>query len=328
MGTFVISLDAELAWGYHRYDDDPETRIASGRDGWIRLVDLFDEYQIPATWSVVGHLFHDSCDGTHASHSVPEGWFAKDPGGTESEQDAWYGRTLVDAVRAADVSHEIGCHSYSHVEFGDADTSAETAAAELRACRRLAEADGIDLDSFTFPRNEVGHRDVLAAHDFVAYRAPRPAWPFGDTPVARPAKLGRLLSGRSTAPVVTPTVDRHGLVAIPASLHLFTFEGAPRLAARPIRSHPVVDMAKRTIDAVAREEGTFHLWLHPHAVGSRENAERVRAVLEHARSRSDSLEFRTMSELARETLETRRRPEGSDMESPKGYPNTNTETST
>lgn len=302
MGSFVVSLDAELAWGYHRYDDTPSERIGLGRDGWFRLIELFDQYQIPATWAVVGHLFHTSCEGHHPDHPVPEGWFAKDPGGVESKQGNWFGSELIRAIHEADVDHEIGCHSYSHVVFGDSETSPETAAAELRACKRLAAQEGIDLDSFTFPRNEVGHLKVLADHDFVAYRATKPAGWFEHTPLSKPAKLVHILTRARRAPLVTPTIEEEGMVAIPASLHLFTFEGAARRVVSPIISQPVVDIAKKTIDAATRQDGVFHLWFHPHAVSTPANAERVRLILSYARERSESLDFRTMGEIARERL--------------------------
>ncbi|WP_246988201.1 polysaccharide deacetylase family protein [Halorientalis marina] len=302
MGSFVVSLDAELAWGYHRYSDDPSERIGSGRDGWFHLIDLFDQYQIPATWAVVGHLFHTACGGHHPDHPVPEGWFENDPGGTESRNGDWFGNEVIEAVRTADVDHEIGCHSYSHVVFGAPETRSETAAAELRACKQLAKQQDIKLNSFTFPRNEVGHLDILADHDFVAYRSPNPPGWFEQTPLSKPAKLVNMLTRFRRAPLMTPTIKREGLVAIPASLHLFTFEGAVRRVASPVASQPVVDIAKKTIDAATRKDGVFHLWFHPHAVSTQANVDRVRSILSYARERSDSIDFRTMGEIARERL--------------------------
>jgi hypothetical protein len=65
-GAFTLSLDFELIWG---------TQDVAGPDGFRqaclferrRIIDdllaLLHEYEIPASWCIVGHLFLDSCDG-------------------------------------------------------------------------------------------------------------------------------------------------------------------------------------------------------------------------------------------------------------------------
>ena len=138
MGTVVISLDAELAWGFHDLETLPSERISRARDAWLELLECFDEYSVPATWAVVGHLFLDSCDGVHEELSSLPGWFDRDPGGTAEAHPEWFGPELVAAIQNAAVDHEIGTHTFSHVECGAERTSAEVVRVELEAISVLA----------------------------------------------------------------------------------------------------------------------------------------------------------------------------------------------
>ena len=57
-GVFVISIDYEYAWGYRDQTLSPEweKRINGETKITKRLLDLFEKYQISATWAIVGHL--------------------------------------------------------------------------------------------------------------------------------------------------------------------------------------------------------------------------------------------------------------------------------
>ena len=326
-GTVVVSLDAELAWGYH---DEHESAVGSdrlqrahaaltrgyypghgitsdeletARESWIRLLDSFDEFDVPATWAIVGHLFRDGCDGEHADHPLAPEWFANDPGGTVAEQPLWFAPDLVDAIVDRSTNHEIGSHSYSHVEFGADGTNRETATAELQA---TSAATDHSLTSLVFPRNRVGHLDALADHGFTCYRGNMNRWYDGS--VARPAaKAANMLVQRSPPPISHPTVDEHGLVDVPASLNLFGFEGIARSLAAPFVADPLVRQAKLGIERAVAEEGVFHCWFHPNDVLRPSHLGRVRAVLEHVATRREhgDVTVATMSEIAERTLSGR-----------------------
>jgi hypothetical protein len=58
-GIFVISLDFELHWGVReiRSVSDYRANLLGARQVVPRLLDLFREYDIHATWATVGFLF-------------------------------------------------------------------------------------------------------------------------------------------------------------------------------------------------------------------------------------------------------------------------------
>ena len=298
MGSVVLSLDAELAWGFHDADEMPADRVATARESWLRLLDVLDEFRFPATWAVVGHLMLDSCDGDHDDHAAPDGWFDRDPGTRERRDERWYGSKLVDAIEDADVDHEIGSHTFSHVEMGH--TTREVASAEMREAVEVAEDRGLSVDSVVFPRNYVGHRDVLAAYGVTCYRGNKPARWYDGGLTGSAAKLLGWPTKAVSPTLVTPEEDEYGLINVPASLYLFGFEGAARTAVERMAGDPIVSMAKRGIDRAATEDGVFHMWLHPNNLTEERDFERLRAVLEHAATVRDEtgLEIRTMRDVA------------------------------
>lgn len=310
MGTVVLSIDAELAWGFHDLLNPPRERIAAARPAWSRLLSVLEEFSIPATWAIVGHLFLEECDGLHAGHPGSPDWFGRDPGGTAGEHDEWFGPDLVRAVRDSPVGHEIACHSFSHVLFGAPETTRELAAAEVEASVEAVDGMGLELRSFVFPRNQIGHRDVLAAYGFGSYRGVRPEQWFDTSRMRRTGKFLDAALVRSAPPLVTPTVDEYGLVNLPASLDLFGFEGLARRVLEPVVGDPVVRQARAGIDRAVESEGVFHCWLHPNNLLTERDVERLRRVLSYlaARRESTSLTVETMRTVSERVAPTETYP--------------------
>lgn len=304
-GTVVVSVDAELGWGY-RDVSPPPTWLDRARDGWHRLVALCDEFEVPATWAVVGHLFLDSCDGIHEDHPLSPEAFAHERQVWASRPDLRFGRGLVEAVRGARADHEIGCHTFAHVEFDDPRVDRSVARAELDRCVGLAADSGISLRSFVFPRNAVGHRDVLAEYGFTCYRGRRPGTEDGSS--RRPVQKAIAgLTSVDAPPLVEPTVDEFGLVDVPASLYLFDLEGIPRQVVENLRGDYVVRAAQAGIDAVVGSGRVLHLWLHPNNVTSEHDVRRLRAVFEYLAERraETGLRVETMGRVADRVLSAR-----------------------
>ncbi|GAA0230405.1 polysaccharide deacetylase family protein [Haladaptatus pallidirubidus] len=301
MNAVVLSLDAELAWGYHDRPEIPNY-VESARTSWSRLLALFDEFDVPATWAVVGHLFLDSCDGTHADHATPtDDWFDRDPGGVAECHPRWFADGLIEDIAAATADHEIACHSFSHVEYGDERTTREIAVAEARDSLEIADDIGYDLESFVFPRNSVGHRDVLAAYGFTCYRGTRPELWYDNTRFRSLAKFIDRTVSRTGPPLVTPETDDYGLVNVPASMFLFGSESRVRNLTEGVWDDPLIRSAKRGIDRAAdAEEGVFHLWMRPGNFTEEHDFERLRVVLEHLAERRDEARVKvlTMGQVA------------------------------
>jgi peptidoglycan/xylan/chitin deacetylase (PgdA/CDA1 family) len=299
-GVFTLSLDFELIWGtldlfgpegFARACEIERTEVID------RLLALLAEYEVPATWCVLGHLFLDQCPASDSPKHAeivrpqhdwhPADWFANDPGGTEGSAPLFFGRSLVEKIRACPVEQEIGSHSFSHVIFGDPGCSAETASTELAECVRLAREMGIELRSFAFPRNRVGHLDTLRQHGFNCFRGPEPNWYEADRWPEAVQRLGRLFDVLRIArpPVVLPRKDESGLWDIPGSAMYFPMHGRRRLLPVSWR----VRRAVKGLDAAARERRVFHFWFHPTNLADETESmfAGLRSIFAHARSLRD-----------------------------------------
>jgi peptidoglycan/xylan/chitin deacetylase (PgdA/CDA1 family) len=312
-GVFTLSLDFELIWGtldlfgpsgFARACEIERTEVID------RLLALLAEYEVPATWCILGHLFLDHCPtGDSPKHAEivrpqhawhPADWFASDPGGTESTAPLFFGRSLVEKIRSCPAEQEIGSHSFSHVIFGDPGCSAETASTELAECVRLAGEMGIELRSFAFPRNQVGHLDILRQHGFSCFRGPEPNWYEADRWPEVVQRLGRLIDVLRIArpPVVLPRRDESGLWDIPGSAMYFPMHGGRRFLPLSWR----VRRAVKGLNAAARERRVFHLWFHPTNLADQTESmfAGLRSIFAHARKLRDrgELDLLPMGKLA------------------------------
>jgi len=272
--TFTLSLDLELLWGtLDLFGPERFRRACEMERGLVidRLLAMLEEHEIPATWCIVGHLFLDHCQPqggqvhpeiVRPRHRWARGdWFRHDPCSTEAQAPLFYGRSLVERILACRVPQEIGLHSFSHVIFSDAGCSRETAASEIGASLSAARGLGFTPRTFAFPRNGIGHLDVLAEHGIGCFRGPAPRWyerwerPRG---LVRAARLVSVLTA-ATPPVVKPQPGPGSLWNIPASMLYFPNHG--------LRRHvPVARRVRRAIkglDAAAQQGKVFHLWFHP-----------------------------------------------------------------
>ncbi len=293
MGSVVISIDAELGWGFHDLESPPTARLESGRRGWQVLLDQLEEFDVPTTWAVVGHLMLPSCDGEHADHPAPEGWFERERGEWADREELRFCPDLVRAVLESPVDHELACHSFSHVLFGDTATTRELARAELERSLEIADDWGLSLESFVYPRNDVAYRDVLAGTGFTAYR--------GRSPTVGGVREVFETTVHGETRLVEPTVDEYGLVDVPASTFLFGFEGRARTVVEAVWGDPMVAVARRGIDEAATGDGLFHLWVHPNNFVTERDDERLRAVLGHLETRRAETDLRveTMGAVSR-----------------------------
>jgi predicted deacetylase len=68
------------------------------------------------------------------------------------------------------VKHEIGCHTFSHIDCKDEVCPPDLIRAELRECNKLAKERGINLKSFVHPGYTIGNLNVLAEEGFTNFR--------------------------------------------------------------------------------------------------------------------------------------------------------------
>jgi hypothetical protein len=147
------------------------------------------------------------------------------------------------------------------VIFGDAGCSRATAASELTECVRIAREMGIELQSFAFPRDRIGHLDVLREYGFQCYRGREPHWYEKrkmPNALRRLASLGGVLIA-AEPPLVLPEWQAEGIWNIPGSMIYFPNHGFRRYIPISLR----VKRAVKGLKAAAQQKKIFHLWFHP-----------------------------------------------------------------
>jgi predicted ATP-grasp superfamily ATP-dependent carboligase/peptidoglycan/xylan/chitin deacetylase (PgdA/CDA1 family) len=234
-GALVVSIDYEYAWGYAdmSLSEADLARIRGEAEITERLLALFDKYEVPATWAVVGRLLEQGSDS------------------------AWHDTTgLIKKIAQAKTGHEIGSHSYAHILYSQAGEPAVRA--DLDAMRRVHAVADLTPVSFVFPRNLEAHHAVLKEHGLKVYRGLRPRWYHVLPGVLR--RLGHLAD--SVLPLykgVRPSIGKAGLLNLPDSALLFARNGARKF----IPARLTQFMFIRGLRAAARRGDIFHLWFHP-----------------------------------------------------------------
>lgn len=254
-GTFILSLDTEIAWG----TDAPDLpRYAHCFDNYRpivrRLIDLLDAYEIPATWAVVGHLLLPEGDSRAKKSVNPPGWYHA------PDVIAW--------IRAAKTHHEIGSHTFSHVYTYDPEITREVWEAELRECANIHREHGLKIRSLVYPRNQVKYLDSLPKFGIIAYRGREQNWYQGlPKHLHRPVHLLDRTMG-----IQPPTYDlktlkvNEQLVNLPSSQFLMAYDGIRGRIPTASR----VRQARLGIEQAVTRGELYHLWFHPFNLGTSE----------------------------------------------------------
>ena len=261
-GAFVLSLDTELAWGMLHRGGYAGHELEFERTRYVveRLLELLVQYNISATWAVVGKLLEEppvpGNGAASGSRQRPEWW-------RTGEDHYWSAPDIVEKILACPVPQEIGCHTYTHMIMGTPGADREALDREIKHCRNLARRRGVTLRSFVYPRNVVSDVDVLEQNGFTAYRGVARSWAWRVPGIAgRVARVVEQLLPVA-APVTYPTVHG-GIVDLPAStLYLHRNGWAKYL---PIRMRVRKSIA--SLHKAALSGGLFHLWTHPFNLAS------------------------------------------------------------
>lgn len=267
IGVFCISLDTELIWGRHDLNYQPFLKYIEGERKIIKiLLEMFDKNSIPATWAIVGHLFLEQCQTNRGlKHKeivrpkfswVKGDWFKNDPATSFKKNPDWYGPDIIRLIKKYR-NQDIGSHSFSHLIFGDKGCSRKCAESDIRKCVEQALNFNLNFTSFVFPRNKIGHLDVLKKYNFKVYRGAQKKL------LSLPnflAKTLELLDYFLMIPHTTKVTKENGLINVPSTMYYISARGFRKFIPVKIR----VLKAKMGILKAIRKKQVFHLWFHPY----------------------------------------------------------------
>lgn len=177
-GTLIVSLDFELLWGVLDFDDPKAymPNVLGGREAVPRLLKLFEEYNIHATWATVGFMFAENYDelkkyfpadtlrpAYENTKLYPYDKF-KEIGENEEAEPCFYGSSLIKLISEAP-GQEIGSHTFSHYYCREKGQNPEQFKADMTAALRLASDKGFTLKSVVLPRNQCTDECVTVLTD-------------------------------------------------------------------------------------------------------------------------------------------------------------------
>jgi hypothetical protein len=308
-GYFIFSMDTELAAG--RFDRDEIRHKMFSIDGSrerltiLRLINLFEEYNIVGTWAIVGHLFHDKCEYCEICPMMD--WKGKYSSFEEvygTNNPLWYGADIIEALLSRSARQEIAFHGYSHKIFDENLMTAQVAKIEVQQWVNAGKRKGIVPLSVTFPRNRVGHLDILREAGFVCYRnKPKISLFSNHKYIGRYFKTFDHLLGLSKIPIYDLTYqENQGLVVLCESQYLFDFNRKFELFIDSLNLHNL--RIKRIIKGVkmaAQEKKMIHIWAHPCEFRTEKDFAKLREILIAVSEevREGRMQSVGMSEMAR-----------------------------
>lgn len=179
-----ISADFELNWAFRCMAAAERDKLSiAERQNVPYILALLDEFKIPITWATVGHLFLQSCkcDGKLPHTDMPRppanprwqgDWYKHDPCSDVQQDPLWYAPDLVKQIVNAKVAHEVGSHSFSHIDFSPQTSDRELVEREMQESLTAVEGFGLKLKSLVYPYNHMGHsyHDLLHQFGIIAVR--------------------------------------------------------------------------------------------------------------------------------------------------------------
>ena len=296
-GTFVISLDFELHWGVsdHRTVESYEENLRNVPEVVTRLLRLFSERNIHATWATVGMLFcrnkselftyvgaadRPSYDNLKLSNYL----IAEEAGENEVTDPYHYAPGLVRKIIETPFQ-EMGTHTYSHYYCLEPGQSVSQFYKDLTAARTLMDREKVPAISIVFPRNQynAAYLEQCFNKGFLCYRGNYPSWIYKAEAKSTESRLKRMLRLADTYLPVTgqryvqPFKDGN-MVNVPASCFLRPYNA--RLSfLEAVRLRRI----KNEMTRAAKKNALYHLWWHPHNFGKDmdKNFRNLEIILDH-----------------------------------------------
>ncbi|MNU83325.1 hypothetical protein D3C71_730220 [compost metagenome] len=322
-GQFVISMDFELYWGLR--DICPISHYlghsAKEREIIPRVLGLFERSGIHATWATVGLMFFESKEqmlrgiptrlpAYQDANLSPYPHLTSGEVGTDEQTDSsHYGLSLIRLIEQTRYQR-VSTHTFSHYYCLEAGQDSAEFQADLRAAVRIADRQGIQLESIVFPRNQVNpaYLPLLLPEGIRSYRGNPEHWLYKrgySTGDSLPRRAFRLmdtylnLSGFHSYSLEGPKQGEP--INLPASHFLRSYSGKLAIL-EPLRLRRIL----KGMTYAARNNQVYHLWCHPYNLVDEQgrNLKLLEEIIAHYKKLQSlyGMESRNMEELSDQIL--------------------------
>lgn len=314
-GYFLFSLDTELAWGYFDLDRIRSKKFSLDgsreRKSIELLLDILGEFDITATWAVVGHLFYEKCERCDICPVLEwQGRYRSFEEVYGTDNPLWYGADIIETLLTKGAQHEIAFHGYTHRVFDESTMSAEEARVEIREWMRLSKRKSFVPQTVIFPRDRIGHLDLFKEAGFICYRSDvnLPLMVRNKYWVRYIKHIDHILS-LSSPPVyqLSELYDgSSGLMNFRTSQHIFGFNRRLETILDALSLHRLrINRMIKGIKKAADEKKVIHVWAHPWEFRTGKDFEKLRYLFSCVADEISKGKMQSvgMAELARKAME-------------------------
>ena len=290
-GTFIISLDFELFWGiFDKADITEKTVYFDNTLNTIpKILDLFHQFQIHATWASVGFLFFKDLEELKQNFPSPlpdyynqklSAYHYIENDYQESHQKYHFAPEVIQQIKNTP-GQEIGTHTLSHYYCLEPGQNADTFEADLQKAVEVAEKFDVSVKSLVFPRNQYqkAYEDILIKNGIKVIRTNPDIW-FWDTTKKETLIKKVFRTADAYIPLhrnIFELPEQQDLVLLPAGRFY-----------RPVSRFGILNKLrlnrlKNEMTAAAKQAKVYHLWWHPHNFGNKPGValSELQEILQH-----------------------------------------------
>tara|TARA_B100000809_G_scaffold111195_1_gene109784 strand:+ start:3318 stop:4286 length:969 start_codon:yes stop_codon:yes gene_type:complete len=292
-GEFVISLDFELFWGMkdcstiNTYGEN----ILGVRNAIPKMIQLFNEFEINATFATVGFLFAKNkkellkfsptkkpqYENKNLSSYTD---YLEKLGIDETNDKYHFASSLIDLINEHP-NHEISTHTFSHYYCLEKGQNVSDFKQGLISAINIAKKKGIVLKSIIFPKNQFNEKYLKTCLDLGinSYRGNEESWIYKAEKSKDETLLKKMfrfsdsyinISGHHCYSI--DNTKKNTPYNIPSSRFLRPY--SKRLKMLKILK---LNRIKKSMNYAAKNGLVYHLWWHPHNFGK--NTERNFKIL-------------------------------------------------
>ena len=243
--SFCISIDCELAWGVSDSISNKFIKKTIEIDEKIcfELLNIFNEFDISATWAIVAAMLDNNNPMINTVHS-----------------SAWYNPKIIEKIKYSKKYQELASHSYSHPNF--TQFNEKYVDEDFQKAEYFFSKNNINIKSFVFPRNQIRYLNLLDKHGIKIFRS------LDKSLYKKVYRYNKVLgkfanlidkSVPISANTVSPIIADHNLTALQSSLLFISRYSYKKI----ISEFSIFAKAKQGIDRAIRNKECFHLWFHP-----------------------------------------------------------------
>jgi len=308
-GALVISLDFELIWGVFdkvRIEEKKEY-FSNTLEVIPKILNLFEQNQISATWATVGMLLNHNWDEwnsnipnilpNYQNSNLSPYQYGKQNQRLENEK-YFFAPDLVSIINEA-LGQEVGTHTYSHYYCLEKGQDLNSFKEDIELALVLNKKFGIELKSLVFPRNQLNkdYLEVCGALGIKNIRSNPDVWYWDntqkDTLKNKVFRTGDAYFGFRNKSYLFQEEKFYKSG--------YNLQKASRLL-RPHGSTAILNKLKikriiSEMEKAAKNNEVYHLWWHPHNFGNtpEENLKELELILNYFKLLKNKYGFKSMN---------------------------------